>query len=1112
MAKGNQVNVKSTFDASGFTAGVRKMQKSIKSSKAELKTLASGFAAVGLAAAAVGKFSLKAAADMETLQTSLISLVHGAENAAKQMEKLADFTAKTPFQLKEVTGAFKQLVASGSDLSVVQNELTYLGNIAAASGYSINEIAAIYAKVQAKGTVSLKQLNQLAERGIPIFKKLSEVTGLPADQLGAGAVTVEEFQQAIASFSDSGEFAEDKMAMLAETVNGKLSTAMDNIKLAAAEVGKTFMPIAKQILDISISVADWVRNNPELAKTVGIVIGMTAAVAGLTAAIAAVALALTAVAPWMVGVAAAIALIGASVATTIKKKADWNKMLDNSARSANASAHAHKAMREELARLDEEMSKSTAKAELALNDYKIFGPDTDIGKEALETLRDLGVKFEGTSPKVETLRTAINDWKADLDAGNELKVLKHGLSDLYSSFNVANNKFKKATTSLKKELEALGANPEDYMDANGMFDIWAVNQFMDGIKKTGGEVTNLSMAVIGYKGTWDSVGRALEAIEEQKDKITAGKFDPFDSERQGKYEDALQSRVDKFTQAEDRIKERQAEGVYDDEAALKLREENLEEYTGNLQQQWETTNARISKLQAEMADDSDSGRNASRQREIDYLKGLRTRITDLISSTRVAKMELKDMQEVIDRWDAVEKAISKAKDAIDDFEADREITTTVRQQISTGYTEADAGSEELANAKAYEAQAVKIRQSIRDIKKEMEGLDEESAAWAEKQQEINDLMQDSYLYIDKARLAYTQAAQAASTDTDMTSFEEMSSSVKQLTHEATLLDDSVARMWESVRSGENTPEQLESLKTAIQEAAAEAPKLQAEIDRLQTGIIDLAGTFNVKDAEDMSKRLGLSGADKMSADIAAITQQYTTQITTLKALFADGTIDSVTYNAAMAKIPDTLEEVLQAHGGNALVDFWRNGQQAAVDYQKAIKDTVENSKFDAMSAAINAAASSFENLVRGVREGTMTVQEGLKQMLFSILSSVLDVIQATAIQIAVLAARDAAAVPGGAAMAPVIIPAMTAVVAGAAKGLLPAFAEGGAVLGPTLALVGEKPGSRGEAIVPFEKIGQFVDQVGGGSGPTDVYVHGVLKGTDIAISNQKGNKKRSRRY
>ena len=51
MAKGNQVNVKSTFDASGFTAGVRKMQKSIKSSKAELKTLASGFAAVGLAAA-----------------------------------------------------------------------------------------------------------------------------------------------------------------------------------------------------------------------------------------------------------------------------------------------------------------------------------------------------------------------------------------------------------------------------------------------------------------------------------------------------------------------------------------------------------------------------------------------------------------------------------------------------------------------------------------------------------------------------------------------------------------------------------------------------------------------------------------------------------------------------------------------------------------------------------------------------------------------------------------------------------------------------------------------------------------------------------------------------
>jgi hypothetical protein len=42
---------------------------------------------------------------------------------------------------------------------------------------------------------------------------------------------------------------------------------------------------------------------------------------------------------------------------------------------------------------------------------------------------------------------------------------------------------------------------------------------------------------------------------------------------------------------------------------------------------------------------------------------------------------------------------------------------------------------------------------------------------------------------------------------------------------------------------------------------------------------------------------------------------------------------------------------------------------------------------------------------------------------------------------------------------------------------IPAFAEGGIVTGPTVALVGEKPGSKGEAIIPLEKLNNFM---GGG--------------------------------
>ena len=61
-----------------------------------------------------------------------------------------------------------------------------LGDIAAASGNSISEIAAAFSKVQAKGKVELENLNQLAERGIPIFAELKKVTGDANMEFGAG--------------------------------------------------------------------------------------------------------------------------------------------------------------------------------------------------------------------------------------------------------------------------------------------------------------------------------------------------------------------------------------------------------------------------------------------------------------------------------------------------------------------------------------------------------------------------------------------------------------------------------------------------------------------------------------------------------------------------------------------------------------------------------------------------------------------------------------------------------------------------------------------------------------------------------------------------------------
>lgn len=236
-----------------LNADLRRTKANFKRNFGEIQALTSNLGrslTLGLSAplAGIGAAAVKSAIDLEKLETSFISLTGGAEQAANMMANLNDFTAKTPFQIEGVANAARQLIASGSGIDEVNDQLQFLGDIAATSGSEIQDIAAIFAKVNAKGKVELENLNQLAERGIPIFEALADATGLPANKLGAGAVPVKQFNEVLAGFAKQGGFAAGAMERLSETAAGKLSTAVDNLKLAGAELAQTLLPTIKEII------------------------------------------------------------------------------------------------------------------------------------------------------------------------------------------------------------------------------------------------------------------------------------------------------------------------------------------------------------------------------------------------------------------------------------------------------------------------------------------------------------------------------------------------------------------------------------------------------------------------------------------------------------------------------------------------------------------------------------------------------------------------------------------------------------------------------------------------------------------------------------------------
>jgi len=168
MAKLGDLIVRIGADTKDLNKQLGRVQREMRSMTGNLTQLGQNLTrAITVPLAGLGALAVKSAADLEKLEASFVSLTGGVDQAAAMMKQLNEFTASTPFQIENVANAARQLIASGTEIGEVNNQLRFLGDIAATSGVTIEEIAAIFAKVNAKGKVELENLNQLAERGIP---------------------------------------------------------------------------------------------------------------------------------------------------------------------------------------------------------------------------------------------------------------------------------------------------------------------------------------------------------------------------------------------------------------------------------------------------------------------------------------------------------------------------------------------------------------------------------------------------------------------------------------------------------------------------------------------------------------------------------------------------------------------------------------------------------------------------------------------------------------------------------------------------------------------------------------------------------------------------------
>lgn len=239
----------------GFT-GVEQRIDGIEREMISLTSIASGLATgvgiVGTALAGMGAAfgglaaaTVPMAAKLEQTETQFKTLLGSIELAKQKIEELQNFAASTPFQFEGLADSAKVLLAFGTANEQVIPTLQILGDVAAATGSEVGELANIYGKVKARGALMTEQLDQFNERAIPVGARLAEMFGTTEAEIrnmaSSGEISFGDLQRALQGMTQEGGIAFNGMKDQSETLGGLWSTLKDNLTLAMTDIGNAMV-------------------------------------------------------------------------------------------------------------------------------------------------------------------------------------------------------------------------------------------------------------------------------------------------------------------------------------------------------------------------------------------------------------------------------------------------------------------------------------------------------------------------------------------------------------------------------------------------------------------------------------------------------------------------------------------------------------------------------------------------------------------------------------------------------------------------------------------------------------------------------------------------------
>lgn len=194
------------------------------------KALAWGAALGGLTAIkSVTTDVIETGAQFETLRVRLENLLGGTRQATEAFDMLKQLAASTPFEVSALTESFVKLTAMG--MKPTEAQMRSLSDVAANLGGGTEVLTGVtiaLGQAWAKSKLQGEEINQLAERGVPVWDALTQATGRTVPELQRMSEAGLLGREVITKLIDAlGQQNLGASAKLMATYSGAVSNAKD---------------------------------------------------------------------------------------------------------------------------------------------------------------------------------------------------------------------------------------------------------------------------------------------------------------------------------------------------------------------------------------------------------------------------------------------------------------------------------------------------------------------------------------------------------------------------------------------------------------------------------------------------------------------------------------------------------------------------------------------------------------------------------------------------------------------------------------------------------------------------------------------------------------------